>query len=254
MYYKKIFATLLCVSLSLFCFFSIGLFQYQYDFKDTHIIEEGYQKLEQLDNQSIKKVELKIKQASKKATQKKINKKINKESLSHRFGESVILGDSMAESLLEYQLLPSQCVLAKRGRNTKTCDLEIQQAISLSPDIIFMAYGMNDLEYFRGRSQKFIAQYEKQIRILQTSLPHTKIYVNSIVPMDPHTFQEHPYYKKYKEYNKQIKKMCQKLKITYIDNESILDWTDDVYEKDGVHPKYSYYPLWLSHMAEVANL
>lgn len=250
MIHKKVMASALCMTLSTLCLFSMYSFHGNQNINNIPNTEKGLQKLVELESQSIKDAEIKTKQAKQKINQKNINKN----SLSDKFNDSVILGDSLAESILEYQLLPSQCVLAKRGRNTMTCDLEIRQAISLSPEIIFMSYGMNDLEYFNGNSHRFIAQYESQIRVLQTALPDTKIYVNSIIPMDPDTYQNHPHYKKYKEYNEQIKAMCQRLNITYIDNDETMDWHSDIYERDGVHPKYPYYSLWLLHMADVAEL
>lgn len=48
--------------------------------------------------------------------------------------------------------------------------------------------------------------------------------------------------------------MCEEEQITYIDNTALMDWSPAVYEIDGVHPKYSYYPIWLAHMANEAGI
>ena len=130
------------------------------------------------------------------------------------------MGDSLAEAFGDYQLVSSSNLLATRGRRTDNIDQEIATAISLAPRTIFLSYGMNDLEYCRGNAQRFIRQYKKQIQ----------------------------------EFNEALKQMCEEEQITYIDNTALMDWSPAVYEIDGVHPKYSYYPIWLAHMANEAGI
>ena len=49
-------------------------------------------------------------------------------------------------------------------------------------------------------------------------------------------------------------KLCKEMNIVYIDTTKLIDFSKDVYEKDGIHPLYPYYPVWLTHMLEVAGL
>ena len=143
---------------------------------------------------------------------------------------------------------------ATRGRRTDNIDQEIATAISLAPRTIFLSYGMNDLEYCRGNAQRFIRQYKKQIHKLKEALPDTKIFINSLIPMDAAAIAQIPVYARYKEFNEALKQMCEEEQITYIDNTALMDWSPAVYEIDGVHPKYSYYPIWLAHMANEAGI
>ena len=48
--------------------------------------------------------------------------------------------------------------------------------------------------------------------------------------------------------------MCAELQLTFVDNSQLLKWEDAVYEYDGIHPKYPFYPKWLRHMADCAGL
>ena len=60
--------------------------------------------------------------------------------------------------------------------------------------------------------------------------------------------------RKDKAFNTALKSMCKEMHITYISNDSLIDGSGDRYERDGIHPKYAFYPLWLSHMAETAGI
>ena len=49
------------------------------------------------------------------------------------FSNAVIMGDSIAEGLVDYQLLTNMQVVAARGRNVNTIDDDIQKVINLAP-------------------------------------------------------------------------------------------------------------------------
>ena len=143
--------------------------------------------------------------------------KLSSQPLSLRFQNALIMGDSLAEAFGDYQLVSSSNLLATRGRRTDNIDQEIATAISLAPRTIFLSYGMNDLEYCRGNAQRFIRQYKKQIHKLKEALPDTKIFINSLIPMDAAAIAQVPVYARYKEFNEALKQMCEEEQITYID-------------------------------------
>lgn len=164
-----------------------------------------------------------------------------------RFGNAVILGDSIVEGLYAYQLLDANQAIYKRGRRINNCDEEINKAIQLSPDAIFLNYGMNDLIYFRGDAQRFVAAYEETVNYIRRKLPHTSIYVNSILPIDAHAIASTPSFAYVDAFNQALQAFCEKENLMFIDNSKLLKDSLD-YEFDGVHPKSSFYPLWLEHM------
>lgn len=215
-----------------------------------HAVHEGIDILQQLSEKSVASVDKKIE-----AMDQRIRlEELSKQPLSVRFQHSLVMGDSLAEAFLDYQLLNSSNVLAIRGRRTDNIDAEIAQAIQLAPRHIFLSYGMNDLLYCRGDADRFVKQYQKQIHKLKQALPDTKIYICSLIPIDASAIVQSPDLASYTAFNKELQKMCEQEHIHYIDNTTLMDWSPSVYEADGIHPKYPYYPIWLAHMASEAGL
>ena len=192
-------------------------------------VKKGHAVMEKLAKQSVASVDKKIAAQE----QKERLQKLSSQPLSLRFQNALIMGDSLAEAFGDYQLVSSSNLLATRGRRTDNIDQEIATAISLAPRTIFLSYGMNDLEYCRGNAQRFIRQYKKQIHKLKEALPDTKIFINSLIPMDAAAIAQIPVYARYKEFNEALKQMCEEEQITYIDNTALMDWSPAVYEIDG---------------------
>lgn len=170
------------------------------------------------------------------------------------FSDVVILGDSMAESILDFRLLRKNNVIAKRGRCVDMIEEDIQKVIRLSPKVIFMEYGKNDILHFHGNESKFINIYRERIAYLRKALPATTVLVHSIIPMNSLAMKKRGGIEAFNRFNKAIELMCEVDEVRYVDNSSIIDWSDSVYEYDGIHPKYPFYPKWLYHMAEQAGL
>lgn len=169
------------------------------------------------------------------------------------YESAVILGDSVAESILDFRLLRKNNVVAKRGRCVDDIQGDILVAVSLQPTLIFMEYGKNDIRHFAGNVNNFIRHYEQQIHMLKRLLPEAEIYVNSIIPMREDIMERYGGQDMYDSFNTELQAMCVRLHIGFIDNFHLIDWKDTQFEYDGVHPKYPYYPKWLRHMAICAG-
>ncbi|UEL46361.1 GDSL-type esterase/lipase family protein [Terrisporobacter hibernicus] len=178
------------------------------------------------------------------------NEKIN---LIDKFSSSVILGDSRAESIVSYEILDSSPVVAYKGRNLISAQKEgdINKAISLAPANLFLTYGLNDVELY-GDPSDFIKEYEKVIKDIQSKLPNTKIYVNSIFKVKDKAISESPSLKNVPQFNTAIINMCNKLGVTYIDGSSIVD--ESSYEDDGIHFKPGFNKRWVEMLVQKANL
>lgn len=170
-----------------------------------------------------------------------------------KFSSSVILGDSRAESIVSYGILDSSPVVAYKGRNLITAQKEgdINKAINLAPANLFLTYGLNDVELY-GDSSDFIKEYEKVIKDIQSKLPNTKIYVNSIFKVKDKAISESPSLKNVPQFNTAIINMCNKLGVTYIDGSSIVD--ESSYEDDGIHFKPGFNKRWVEMLVQKANL
>ena len=95
-------------------------------------------------------------------------------------------------------------------------------------------------------------EYKAVLNKMKKELPDTKIFVNSIFPVQQKVTEAEPDYKKLDEYNQALQEMCDKLQIAYVDNSKIV--ADRYYEDDGIHFKSAFYQIWAERMAEVASL
>lgn len=184
-----------------------------------------------------------------------INKENNngKVDLIDKFSNSVILGDSRAESIVSYEILNNSSVVAYKGRNLMSAQKEgdINKAINLAPKNIFLTYGINDIQIY-GNPSDFIEKYEKIIKDIQNKLPNTKIYVNSIFRVNSKAISKSPALKNVPQFNTAILNMCNKLGVAYIDGSSIVD--DSLYEADGIHFKPEVNKRWVNLLIQKANL
>lgn len=168
------------------------------------------------------------------------------------FANSVIMGDSISEAFTEYDILNASSVIAKIGVELDELDDQIAKVEKLNPQVIFLSYGMNDIIATRGDTKEFVKQYDAILEELNKKLPNTKLFVNSIFPVQQQEIDREPVYENLADYNEALRKLCDKRQIAYIDNTDLV--SDSYYEEDGVHFKADFYPYWLNHMAEVASL
>lgn len=173
-------------------------------------------------------------------------------SLKEKFTGAVIVGDSITEGFTEYDILNTSSVVAKIGVHLDELDEQIQQVKELSPSIIFLSLGMNDVEHTNGDAEKFIKQYESVVDEVKKNVPEAHIFVNAIFPVQEKAVKEKPVFEKIEEYNDKLKELCDKKRIGFIDSSDLV--SDEYYEQDGVHFKAAFYPVWAGKMAEVAGL
>lgn len=170
------------------------------------------------------------------------------------FQGTVILGDSITESIMEYGFLNTDVVISKRGLSVAFADEQFETAIGLHPSTIFTTFGANDLEIYESDASAFKESYRKQIQKLKDALPDTPIYINCILPILPSTIEQVPALGYYPEYNQVLKELCEEMDCTFIDSAFIIENDESMYEPDGEHVVRDFYPKWLTFMAESAGL
>ena len=168
------------------------------------------------------------------------------------FQGTVIVGDSITESIAEYGFLDTSIVVAKLGLRIDAADEQISTAISLNPSVFFLSFGANDLEIYNGDSSAFIAAYKEKIDQIKAALPETPIYINSILPIQQSAIDQNPALAYYDSFNQALASFCEESGCTFIDDSFLVD--ENMYAPDGEHMVYSYYPKWLTYMAERAGL
>ena len=209
--------------------------------------------IEAQEKEDVKAIEAKL-DAKDKAEQETEPAKLDKGSLTERFAGAVLVGDSVATGFLDYEILDATSIVALRGLRTDTAEPEIEKALALTPKVLFLSIGLNDLEYCRGDSALFIQRYEERLTEIQEKAPDLPIYINGILPVLPEAVEKKPVLQDVDAFNQALQDMCKKWKLTYIDNSEMLAGHEDWYQKDAVHLKSTPYPLWLERMEEAAGL
>ncbi|MCC3863958.1 MAG: GDSL-type esterase/lipase family protein [Terrisporobacter othiniensis] len=218
-------------------------------------VAKGIEKIKELEKKDVSQSEEEINLVQSSLQGVNINQENNNEKINFidKFSSSVILGDSRAESIVSYGILNNSSVVAYKGRNLISAQKEgdINKAISLAPTNLFLTYGLNDMVVY-GNPSDFIKEYEKVIKDIQSKLPNTKIYVNSIFKVNNKAISESPALKNVPQFNAAIINMCNELGVTYIDGSSIVD--ESLYEVDGIHFKPGFNKRWVEMLVKEANL
>ena len=214
-------------------------------------VKKGIKIIKKLEKKDVAKTQDEIDSIQNNSNDTQNNK--DDSNFSSKFSDSIILGDSRAQSLYEYEILDNSCVIAYKGRNVITAQKsgDIKKAINLAPKNIFLTYGLNDIQNFTN-SKNFIDEYSKIIKKIKKESPKTKIYVNSILEVNNKGLHNVPKCKNIPQFNNAIKKMCKTLKVTYIDLSPLFNEND--FDIDGVHFKPDLNKKWLNLLIEKADL
>lgn len=179
---------------------------------------------------------------------------LDKQSLRRRLGSAVIVGDSVTEGFLDYEFLESDSVIAEKGLRADSAAEEIRKALDLSPTQLFLSMGLNDLEYCRGDSERFARYYRQRILEIREEYPDLPIYINGILPILPEAVEKKAELGQVDAFNESLRQMCEELELTFIDSGDLLEGREEWYQKDAIHLKSQFYPLWLNRMEETAGL
>ena len=217
--------------------------------KKTVDTSKGISYIEEKESADAKTIEQKINQLEKKDASTDGE---DTRSVKERFSGAVVMGDSITASFTEYDVLNTSSVVAKIGVHFNQLENQIEQAKQLDPQIIFLAYGMNDVIKTDGDVDTFIKDYSAVIKKIQKAMPDAHIFVNAVFPVQDKAVEKEPAFKNIADYNKELEKTCEKLQIGFIDNSDIIK--DEYYEEDGIHFNAKFYPVWAEKMAEVAAL
>ena len=176
------------------------------------------------------------------------------QTLAERFSGTLVIGDSIAEGLLVYDVLNEAECIGVRGLRVDQLGQYMDEIARRYPSVLFLEFGMNDLEYWQGNAERFASVYQEQLSALRSRFPQMRIYVNSVLPISQEAIAQTPANGSWQAYNDALVQLCAQAGVTYIDNGNILMSLAQPFEQDGIHPRPDYYPLWAQHMADSAGL
>ena len=216
---------------------------------------EGIKKLEAMEQTKIKTVQKELKALDEKEAkaQEELSKRPNKE----KFKDTLILGDYIAQGIYEQEVLGESFVLA--GSEACVADTDgtsvttnLEAAAKQKPKVLFLVLGVNDAAREGNSAELFKDQYSVFLERVKEKLPKTRIFVNSILPVQTKAVEENAGYAQIPQYNEILKKVCKEAGAIYIDNSDLVK--DDYYKEDGKHMKKKYYTLWADRMVQAADL
>lgn len=168
------------------------------------------------------------------------------------FSNAVIMGDSIAESIMSYEVLDSSSVVAEIGVNLHQLDGALDTVTALHPSVIFLYYGFNDVVLVGYDYQKFHDDYTAFVEQLKARLPDARIYANALFPVINTESAGGAIYGDLTPYSDVIRQICDEQGLTYIDCTDLVE--EQFYEPDGYHFIRRFYPYWLTRMARLAGL
>ena len=166
--------------------------------------------------------------------------------------EIVFLGNSITDGAEWYELLGNKRI-RNRGISADVTEgilLRLDAITKLKPAKIFIMIGVNDLS--RNMTvDEITANYRTILERIKTESPKTKVYVESVLPVNPATGMALNHTNKTElimELNGKLKELAAGFGYTYIDLFSIMADANNhlprKYSIDGLHLTYEAYRVW----------
>ena len=218
-------------------------------------ITEGVAKLEEFHKVKVSEVEKEV-TALEEAEAAELEAR-SKRPNSEKFENALILGDFTAQGVYEQEVLGESFVLARESSCVH--DLEgtgvaenLEEAAAKKPEVLFLLLGVNDAALENGSAAIFEEDYAAFLEQVQEKLPDTKIYVNSILPVQQKAIEEAEGLRDIPEYNERLQEVCKEAGVVFVDNRELVK--EDCYKDDGKRMRQKYYTAWIKRAVEVAQL
>jgi lysophospholipase L1-like esterase len=177
--------------------------------------------------------------------------------------EIVFLGNSITEGGKWQELFPNVKHIVNRGISgdvTYGVLARLDEVLASNPKKIFYLGGINDMK--RGTpNETIINNFERFIKITKAKSPKTKIYIESVLPVNPSMLPA-SYAKlsneKINDLNKGLMQLCEKYKLQYVNLQPVFADENGIMKKeytiDGLHLRQASYILWSNHLKQIKAL
>lgn len=161
------------------------------------------------------------------------------------FKDSLFIGDSISNGLLYYKHLSPENVMAIPGQSIKTTRKKLDDIKKKNPKNIYIMLGMNDSTY--TELDAFKNAYAALVEEIQANLPNTKIYLQSVLNVNPKNEKATARISNAKidSFNDAIAAIAKDKSLKFIDLRPFLQKNPAFYEPDGVHVNVKFYRTWL---------
>lgn len=179
--------------------------------------------------------------------------KLSKKDFKTFFKGDVFLGDSITDALGFFGIIQKKSVVSSIGVTLHKAQKNLVPLIAQKkPKRIFVLLGVNDMDEY-VTDKIFKERYLKLITLLKQKSPNSKIYIESILPVDDKVTKKvvnsniaRPNNEKIEKFNEVLKEVAQESGCYYLDlNKNLKIHTEGMYLKDGIHFKKEFHYLWL---------
>ena len=171
------------------------------------------------------------------------------------FDDFAFFGDSRTMGFYTYGFLPTSRVFAGSGNTILNIPDWLDKLKTLMPSTIYFSYGVNDMGLGLNHTEEGYGKlYEERVKQVQEICPDAQIFLLSIIPATPEACASSPAWKEYKEYNKEVKRICKENGWHYVDCTSLAkNGSADIYQGDGIHFYSGFYKEWATKIIEATQ-
>jgi len=178
------------------------------------------------------------------------NIKNGKTSLRKVFANTCFVGDSLINGLETYNILNSDKIISQVSARFSHLEDNIKKIISLNPKVLILHYGINMLWFDDTGLGWFIDDYSELVKKLKKQLPHTRIIVSGIFPVNEEVATDGIFIR-VPDHNLAIEKMCKEIGVEFLDSTELVLGCKEYYGSDGIHFSASFYSeKWLPFIVE----
>ncbi len=221
----------------------VGVFERFSDFSASKV-EKKIREAEEARRKELERL-LSEENKRKRINQTLLELKIGKLSLRKVFANTCFVGDSLINGLETYNILNSDKIISQVSAGFGHLEENIRRIVSINPKILIIHYGVNMLWPDDEGLGWFIEDYTELVNQLKKSLPHTRIIVSGIFPVNEE-IATGAIFKRIPAHNKAIEKMCKDIGVEFLDSTELMQDCKDYYGADGIHLSAGFYSeKWL---------
>ena len=163
--------------------------------------------------------------------------------------DCAVIGDSMAQAVLEYGFLDEAHVFFERGAIIRELKGQIEAASAMLPRTVVFFTGLNDTDHETVDS--YVEAYASQIAYVKSLLPDAEIFICSMTPPSDDLAAEREDLAMSVYYADALKTWCEENDILCLDLSFLV--SQDRYLEDGIHFNYTFYEGWIGLLAEAVS-
>ncbi|MEN8248373.1 MAG: GDSL-type esterase/lipase family protein [Bacteroidota bacterium] len=178
--------------------------------------------------------------------------------LPNQANEIIFLGNSITDRCEWSELFENHNIINRGLSGDRTAGVlnRLQEVIDSNPRKIFIMIGVNDLRHNVG-IDSITRNYTKIVETIISESPDTKIFLQSILPVNNIIGKPKTENYQVRDMNSRIRAIAEKFNVTYIDIHSFM--VDDAkrldaqYSEDGLHINGEGYLVWKSVIEKYVN-